>query len=160
MQLWNDYFNNNCTLTGFDIEPSFKKFNGIYKNILIKIGDQSNINDLFQLTDKQYDIIIDDGYHASMHQQISFKTLWNNVKKGGYYIIEDLHYQPINENCIKTRDLFKNILSVKNYNTEYINKNEISAIISEIDTIEFYDSMSSQWGNSVKDALVVIKKCF
>jgi len=160
MQLWNDYFNNNCTLTGFDIEPSFKKFNGKYKNIVIKIGDQSNVNDLFQLTDKQYDIIIDDGYHASMHQQISFKTLWNNVKKGGYYIIEDLHYQPINENCIKTRDLFKNILSVKNYNTEYINKNEISAIISEIDTIEFYDSKSSQWGNSVKDALVVIKKCF
>lgn len=159
MLLWNEYFNGNCSLTGFDIHPSFERFNNVYKNIIIKIGDQSKAEDLLQLTDKQYDIIIDDGYHASMHQQVSFKTLWNSVKKGGYYIIEDLHYQPHSEKCVKTRELFKNILSINNYETEYINRSEISAIVPEIGSIEFYNSMTTKWGDAAKDALVVIRKC-
>ena len=114
----------NINITGFDINPDFQKFNRQYNNIKILIGDQSNENDLQQLKYKQYDIIIDDGYHASKHQQISFKTLWSSLKSGGYYIIEDLHYQPEMETCISTRILFQ--LWQNNYwfSNEYINKED------------------------------------
>jgi len=41
-----------------------------------------------------FDIIIDDGSHASWHQQLTLRTLFPRLEKGGLYIIEDLHYQP------------------------------------------------------------------
>ena len=155
--IWNDYFNKNINIIGFDINSNFLKFKN--ENIDIKIGDQSNETELLQLKNKKYDIIIDDGYHASKHQQISFKSLWTNVKPGGYYIIEDLHYQPINEDCTKTKHLFENWKNNNWIETEYINFNEIEKIKLEIEYIDFYDSKSTRWGDFVKNAFVYIKKC-
>ena len=155
LMMWNDYFNKNITLTGFDINPKFSIFNK--NNITIVIGDQSNENDLNQLTNK-YDIIIDDGYHASKHQQISFKVLWKNVKPGGYYIIEDLHYQPEPETCMKTLDLFQNWKNGNWITSEYITQLDEINQFDQIDSINFYDSDSKLWGSSVKNAFLYIKK--
>ena len=156
--LWNKYFNKNINITGFDIQPDFLKFNSLYDNINIVIGDQSNVTHLQQLQNKQYDIIIDDGYHASKHQQITFKTLWSNVKSGGYFIIEDLHYQPTPETCIKTRNLLENWKNNNWISSEYISNEEIQKIKPEIESINFYDSQSKLWGNNAKNAFVYLKK--
>jgi hypothetical protein len=156
LMMWNDFFHKHINITGFDIDSRFLQFKS--NNIDIKIGDQSNTDDLLQLTAKQYDIIIDDGYHASKHQQISFKTLWYNVKPGGYYIIEDLHYQPETETCIKTKTLFEHWKNNDWIETEYISANDIESIKHCIDMIVFYDSKSTKWGDSVKNAFVYIKK--
>ena len=156
--MWNDYFYNNINITGFDIDPKFINFNSLFSNIKIFIGDQNNENDLQQLKNKQYDIIIDDGFHASKHQQISFKILWENIKQSGYYIIEDLHYQPEDETCIKTRTLFENWKNDNWIESEYINMDEVQNIKNEIESINFYDSQSKLWGDNVKNAFVYIKK--
>jgi hypothetical protein len=156
--MWNEYFNGNINITGFDIEEAFLQFNSKYNNINIVIGDQSNELDLQKLKDKKYDIIIDDGYHASKHQQISFKTLWDSVKSNGYYIIEDLHYQPIAENCIKTKTLFEQWKNNNWIECDYITASEIESIKKDIESINFYDSKSTLWGDSTKNALVYIKK--
>jgi hypothetical protein len=159
LMIWNDYFYGNINITGFDIED-FLKFNSVYDNIKIFMGDQSNETDLQQLKYKTYDIIIDDGYHGSKHQQISFKILWENIKPGGYYIIEDLHYQPEgeNENCTKTKFLFENWKNDNWIDTECITTRDIQNIKPEIHSIEFYDSQSKLWGDKVKNAFVYIKK--
>ena len=157
LMIWNDYFNNNINITGFDIDNRFLKFNK-YENIDIKIGDQSSEKDLSQLKNKNYDMIIDDGFHASKHQQITFKTLWQNIKPGGYFIIEDLHYQPEPETCVKTKELFENWSNNNWIETEYINSDEIQIIKKDIESIEFYDSKSTRWGDSVKNAFVYVKK--
>jgi hypothetical protein len=55
------------------------------------------------------DIVIDDGTHASHHQQNSFLALFPKLKSGGLYIIEDLRWQPPGiekEGITKTADLF------------------------------------------------------
>ena len=158
LMIWNEYFYNNINITGFDIQPQFLQYNYLYNNIKIIIGDQSNENDLQQLKYKLYDIIIDDGYHGSKHQQISFKTLWSNVKYGGYYIIEDLHYQPTEETCMKTKFIFENWKIGNWIESEYISLLEIQFIQREIEYIDFYDSQSKLWGDKVKNALVYIKK--
>lgn len=41
-----------------------------------------------------FDIILDDASHASTHQQDGFLTLFDRVKPGGLYLIEDLRWQP------------------------------------------------------------------
>jgi 2-polyprenyl-3-methyl-5-hydroxy-6-metoxy-1,4-benzoquinol methylase len=38
-----------------------------------------------------FDFIIDDGSHVGQHITTSFKMLWQHLKPGGYYFIEDLH---------------------------------------------------------------------
>ena len=156
LMVWNDFFNKNINITGFDINNCFLNFKS--ENIDIKIGDQSNEYDLLQLKNKNYDIIIDDGYHMSKHQQITFKTLWSNIKPGGYFIIEDLHYQPEEECVIKTKTLFENWQNGNWIETEYINYVEIQQIKNDIESINFYDSQSTFWGDSVKNAFVYIKK--
>jgi len=158
LKVWNDYFYNNINITGFDNQPDFLKFNMCENNIKIIIGDQSDENDLQKLMYKQYNIIIDDGYHASKHQQISFKTLWANVKSNGYYVIENLHYQPLTEMCIKTKTLFENWKNNNWIESEFIKLHEIKCIQNEIESINFFDSQSKLWGNSVNNALVYIKK--
>lgn len=158
LMMWNDYFNNNINITGFDINSMFLSFNSIYDNINIIIGDQSNENDLKQLKFKSYDIIIDDGYHASKHQQISFKELWSNLKFGGYYIIEDLHYQPEIETCMNTKYLFEQWQQNNWTESDYIKYDDIQKIKNEIDYIQFYNSQSKLWSDKVINAFVYIKK--
>jgi hypothetical protein len=56
-------------------------------------GDQSKIEDLDQLLTvknikKNLDLIVDDGSHYPEHQKISFKHLFINGLKPGYY----MHY--------------------------------------------------------------------
>lgn len=157
LRMWDRYFNNNVKLYGFDINPDFKNFQR--NNIKIYIGDQSKAEDLLQLKNRNYDMIIDDGYHASKHQQISFKTLWDNVANGGFYIIEDLHYQPELEFELKTKDLFINWKNNNYISSNYISESEVRRIAKTIDSIEFSDSYSKNWDSSIlKNALVVIRK--
>jgi len=41
-----------------------------------------------------FDIIVDDASHASFHQQLTMLRLFPLLKAGGFYIIEDLNWQP------------------------------------------------------------------
>jgi hypothetical protein len=40
------------------------------------------------------DVIIDDASHASFHQQLTMLKLFPLLKEGGFYVIEDLNWQP------------------------------------------------------------------
>jgi hypothetical protein len=46
------------------------------------------------------DIVIDDGCHASFHQQVTFEQLFPRLKPSGFYFIEDLHWQPAWEDAL------------------------------------------------------------
>ena len=38
-----------------------------------------------------FDMIIDDGGHTMEQMQVSLNYLWDELKSGGLYVIEDLH---------------------------------------------------------------------
>jgi hypothetical protein len=92
LQLWADYFPQ-TTIVGFDIDdfpPSTDPRIRIFR------GDQGRPADLQQVlaAHPRLDIVIDDGSHASYHQQVSLQTLWSALAPRGLYVIEDLDSQP------------------------------------------------------------------
>lgn len=109
LSMWLDYFPK-AKVYGFDIDD-FSWVN--LPRTQIFRGDQGNAEDLLKLVQGQkFDIIIDDGSHASYHQQLALKTLFPHVASGGLYVIEDLHWQRADLEASlppvpKTRDFLK-----------------------------------------------------
>lgn len=89
LRMWSEYYPS-AKIIGFDIEDKSKlSFN---KNVETKKLDQSNKEQLSELTkNTNIDIIIDDGSHVIEHQILTFEILFNCLKSGGQYVLEDLH---------------------------------------------------------------------
>jgi demethylmacrocin O-methyltransferase len=91
VKLWTSFFSN-LELIGFEINPEAKKLE--QNNTKIFIGDQGNVdhlNECIETYGGDYDIIIDDGIHKFEQIKVSFETLYPYLKKGGLYVIEDIH---------------------------------------------------------------------
>jgi len=88
MRMWKEYFPN-AQIHGIDIRPDCMAMAGDRVNIWI--GSQSDEMFLVDVARDagMFDIIIDDGSHTPSDQATSFRTLFNYVKPGGYYVIED-----------------------------------------------------------------------
>ena len=85
---WKEYFYR-ATILGIDINPDCKKYEE--PRISVEIGSQDDGNFLSR-TWQQYgpfDMILDDGSHMNSHVIFSFEHLFDSVKSGGVYIVED-----------------------------------------------------------------------
>lgn len=95
-RIWDEYFTHpNTQLYFIDVNTNcFNCMQGLSSRCSLYMVDQSDASQLHKFTSNianDFDIIIDDGGHM-MHQQItSFKALFPTLKKGGLYIVEDLH---------------------------------------------------------------------
>ena len=92
----------------FCLDLTFKYNKLKYKNSIKVEIDQLNKEDLkkFIIKNKlknKIDLISDDGAHKNEHIINSFKVLFPNLKKGGYYFIEDVSIKKTK----KVYDLFK-----------------------------------------------------
>jgi hypothetical protein len=89
LQMWRDYFTQG-TIVGLDIEDKSQLDLG--ERVHIEQGDQSDARVLHRLgkTYGPFDIIIDDGSHRVDDIVQSWVVLWEYVKAGGWYVVEDL----------------------------------------------------------------------
>ncbi|MDP1859526.1 MAG: hypothetical protein Q8K82_12700 [Gemmatimonadaceae bacterium] len=90
---WREYFPN-ATIFGFDIVDA-TRFDG--PRVTTFMGDQSSASDLsrfIEMHGTDFDIIVDDGSHVDRHQQVSFAFLFDHLKTGGQYIVEDMQVSP------------------------------------------------------------------
>ena len=88
LRLWKGYFNN-VNLHGIDIDE--KEFNDT--EVTLHKIDQSNSLELDKFVATvgiKFDVILDDGSHVPEHQILTINKLWDLVKPGGIYIIEDI----------------------------------------------------------------------
>jgi len=162
LKMWKDYFPN-AFILGFDI-ADFSRCPPL-ENVKIIKGDMGKISDLDLLLEQginQFDVIIDDASHASHHQQIALGYLFKYLKEGGFYIIEDLHYQPPSmehKNILTTREVLKSLeMGITHNGTEFLNGGVLKSIQENIEFIHFYDSQERVFGACHRDAMVVIKK--
>lgn len=94
IDMWNDYFDHQCTIIAIDNDPACKELQKDYgPNVHIVIGDQSDpaFWDEFLKQYSSFDIVIDDGGHRMEEQIITFEKVYGAVKDGGVYICEDTH---------------------------------------------------------------------
>ena len=153
-RMWLEYFEN-ATVYGYDIfEYGVDEFNKLQegnpyldRSVMFK-GDQSNTDDLKRYISEnggEFDMIIDDGGHTMEQMQVSLNYLWDEVKSGGLYVIEDLHscsgewphlygYEVIKSVDTLTTDL---LYSIENNDetiteTNYISKERLSDIKSQV----------------------------
>jgi hypothetical protein len=84
------------------------------------------------------DVIVDDASHASFHQQLTMLKFFPLLKPGGFYVIEDLHWQP--KSCEgrlpkvpKTSKLLANLLEMGRFvNTGSISEESWQSVARRI----------------------------
>jgi cephalosporin hydroxylase len=92
LRMWEEY-NPELEIHALDIDENINRWIQQPNPYHIYIGDQTNPSMIDEIAKKggPFDFIIDDGSHVGQHITASFKMLWQHLKPGGYYFIEDLH---------------------------------------------------------------------
>ena len=142
------YFKN-CSVYCFDINIS--KFIFSSKNIYVYGLDVNNEKELKKVLKKIslksnsdfFDIIIDDGSHYLNDILFSLKTLFEYMKKGGIYIIEDFkhpNYYDRNRNIehILVDQVLKNLQEKRLFNSNVISNDDQTYLQKNISKIEIY----------------------
>jgi hypothetical protein len=148
IQLWKKYFGPKAHIYAIDVNPECKKLEE--ENTTIFIGSQSDRRFLNEIlpTLPELDIIIDDGGHMMKQQIVSFETLYQKVREGGVYIVEDTHtsYWYEFKGGLKKPGTFieysKNLVdSLYDEHVRDRNKLIINGITKHVNSISFYDSI-------------------
>jgi hypothetical protein len=153
LRMWREYFTYG-RLIGFDIND----FSSVsLSNCRILQGDMSSRKDLSQLfAHGPFDIVIDDASHASAHQQIALACLFPHVTPGGFYFIEDLHWQPSTlerANVPQTRTLLRR----KCFESPVITGAEAQFLAANTDSIQLFDTRDA-YNLDKSDALGLLTK--
>lgn len=86
LRMWRDYYPG-AAIVGIDILPR-KPVRGC----VVMQGDATRGMDAVRAeVYGPFDVIVDDGSHMTLDQQVSLGLLWGGVNPGGCYVVEDLH---------------------------------------------------------------------
>lgn len=125
-------------------------------------GDQTFPDDLMKCELKGgYDIIIDDGGHMMNQQQISFGILIDMVKKGGYYIIEDLHTSFMSgfqmyDSKFTTYEMLEKIEKKELGFSSYLTKEMQENILEKVDKIKIWSTKNKKYDKGMT-AIIKLK---
>lgn len=161
LRMWSDYLPK-AEIHGLDI-VDFTRFSG--GRTTVWQADQGSRGGLEAVAAKvggSFDIIIDDGSHASHHQQVTLASLFRHLAEGGIYVIEDLHFQPAGlelADITLTRDFLRGLAERRPGMRLAIDQAEFAYLVEHVQSIQFFDSISARWPLAVSaDALAVIRK--
>jgi len=91
LRAWRDYFPD-ATIVGMDIDPAAVASVNGERRITALLGDAKEPQDLYRAgkEGQPYDLIVDDASHRPIDQFQALKYLWQYLKPGGLYVVEDL----------------------------------------------------------------------
>ena len=162
IRMWREYFQN-AEIYGADLLAESEMSNHVdninkTQNLDLKMNwncdfkfiqlNQENEED-FKKIDNDFDIIIEDGGHTMLQQQLSIKNLITKLKSGGFLVIEDVHTSKLVHNSNASEQIYGATsdnttlrlledLKNKQFTSEnyFINQQEFLTICKLIDTIE------------------------
>jgi len=150
LKMWEEFFPN-ANIYGIDINDI--SINS--KKIFTYIANQNNRDQLYKLMSKlniEFDIIIDDGSHRMEDQQISLGFLFQYVKNGGYYIIEDIgtsldwqleRFGINSDRSNTTYNMINKYIKSKKIKSFYIKKEEKKYLEQHIEKCEIYETLKN-----------------
>jgi hypothetical protein len=151
LRVWRRFFPR-AQIYGYDV-ADFSFFE--QKNTVTFQGDQASRNDLAAFLEHAgtptFRVIIDDGSHASSHQQTSLGVLFRQLEPGGLYVIEDLNWQPYPESPTTLRVL-RRFMSRGRIESPFIRAREARYLEANIDSIETFRPNDSEFAVITKSA--------
>lgn len=153
LKTWYEYLPNS-TIIGLDLDDK-SAFNNdrIYTFRLDQSDPEqlSNFCNECKINGYQFDMILDDGSHHMLDQQITLGYLFPTLKSGGVYFIEDLHtsladngfplygkYLDIHENRKNTTLYYL----MESFNSMYLSKEQNLYLQENINTIEIHNQFN------------------
>jgi SAM-dependent methyltransferase len=91
LDMWQDYFGEQCEIIGIDIEDGCKVYER--DNVEVVIGNQADRTfwQHFKEAVGPVDIIVDDGGHLPMQQTVTLEEILSHLRPGGVYVCEDIY---------------------------------------------------------------------
>jgi hypothetical protein len=158
--MWKNYFPN-AEIFGFDIDD----FSGVKIDRCTTVrGDMSSPADLERLVStvgRPIDILLEDGSHASHHQQIALGTLFPHLRSDGIYVIEDLHWQDSSiekPDSPKTRDILRRLQVDRVFESPFVSPEQRSYIERNVKAIALYDSLTLDVADGTDALAVLVRK--
>jgi hypothetical protein len=145
LRVWREYFPR-ARLYGYDIND-FSRFE--QEGTTTFRGDQGSRADLDRFVaehgEQRFRIVVDDGSHASSHQQASLAGLFRHVEAGGMYVIEDLDWQPSPEEP-KTLDVLLGLRDTGRVRSPFIPDADARYIERTTAAVELHRPNDSRFG--------------
>jgi len=157
--LWQSHFPY-CHVVGVDLTNFAHLNNERFRSF---VCDQSKCDELrataSQLEPSSFDVIIDDGSHASADEQLTLVEFWPLLVGGGWYFIEDLDWQPPGEDpgeIALTKTLLREIQ--EHGGASSIDPLGVTELAGEFAEILFFDSHYELSRAQLMGGLAAIRK--
>jgi SAM-dependent methyltransferase len=159
VRLWQSHFPF-AHVTGVDLTDFSSLNNATFRSFTC---DQSKVDDLravaAQLEPGSFDLIIDDGSHASFDEQLTLREFFPLLAPGGWFVIEDLDWQPPGEDRTQialTKTLLREIQETGAPRS--VDPLGVGAIASDFAEILFFDSHYELERAHLLGGMVAIRK--
>jgi hypothetical protein len=146
---------------GIDIENKIQYDSKRIKTYVVNQENRGDLERFINENDIEFDLIIDDGGHTMKQQQVSFGMLFKRLKKGGIYILEDLHTSRLEQlgtihkyDLITSLDMLYTLQYTKNLISNHITDEEKDYIQNTVEDIRIW-TRTPEYNQSVTS---IIKK--
>lgn len=160
LKMWKEYFVNS-EIYAIDVHD-MKQYDS--DRIHTFVCDQTNhslLNDLF--SEKDFDLIIDDGGHTMDQQQKSILSLFSKLKSNGFYIIEDLHtslrpgHYGVNNTSQTTLEFVKSLTDDSRFESNHMGYEGFLEIKNMVDKVYIFEQVQNdEFGKSI--TAIIYKK--
>ena len=154
----------NAKIVGVDRNP----FTTNYKSKRIRtlhcdVSSEKNLASLSNYLNKDYDYIIDDASHNPIHQKLTLFSMFQNLKSGGIFVIEELNFfqsEPNNDD--PNQNFLRNLLIDFSENSETFLKSKyndkIINFLNNIKKVEINKGVLTHKGVNVSEIAFIEKK--
>ena len=154
----------NANIVGVDKNP----FSTNYKSKRIRtlhcdVSSEKNLESLSNYLNKDYDYIIDDASHNPIHQKLTLFSMFQNLKSGGIFVIEELNFfQSENNKDDSNQNFLRNLLIDVSKKSETILKSKyndkIMDFIDDVQDVEINKGVLTHKGVNVSEIAFIKKK--
>ena len=154
----------NANIVGVDKNP----FSTNYKSKRIRtlhcdVSSEKNLANLSNYLNKDYDYIIDDASHNPIHQKLTLFSMFQNLKSGGIFVIEELNFfQSENNKDDPNQNFLRNLLIDVSKKSETILKSKyndkIMDFIDDVQDVEINKGVLTHKGVNVSEIAFIKKK--